>query len=329
MINATLEITRLHCIEQFDEHGNSEPYLWFAYFFTDLLRLMNDKPIEVFVPNIPDTRALFPSVANNQDVAIPPEIGTFPVSLEPGVLNAAMLGVIVVLLEEDDPPGSAIRAGYNAFRTAVHRELNKFFDVAGLRPPNDDEMRQIAAAISNSVQEAIQDEAGILSIFCDNQDNAIGFSHAIFFGDALKEPPAPTNTVFELPDIDADELKVVITSFNPLKYEIRKAGHHHYQFIRPLLRLEKVMGICAGQVDHVNSAGSRLNKLRDELNELRRQLAKVEVHQKSGIQTRIDDLKKNHIPNAQREFKAALGALNDCHIREGLTVQLGATDKKT
>jgi hypothetical protein len=329
MINATLEITRLHCIEQWDEHGNSEPYLWFAYFFTDLLRLMNEKPIEVFVPNIADTRALFPSVGNNQDVAIPPEIGTFPVSLEPGVLNAAMLGVIVVLLEEDDTPSSAIRAGYNEFRTAVHRELNNFFDVAGLRPPTDDEMKQIAAAIGNSVQDAIQDEAGILSIFCDNQDNAIGFSHAIFFGDALKEPPAPTNTVFELPDIDTDELKVVITSFNPLKYETRKAGHHHYQFIRPLLRLEKVMGICAGQVDQVNSVGSRLNALRSELNELKRQLAQAEDRQKSTIQTRIDELKKNHIPNAQKEFKGALGALQDCHIREALAGQPVAAAKKS
>jgi hypothetical protein len=316
MISARIEIPTLHCTEQYDEHGDSEPYLWFAYFFTDLSKLTDPEPVSVFVPKVADVRALFPVVADNQDIAIPPELGTFQVTLEGGLLNIAMLGVVVALLEEDDTPSSAIAAGHNAFENALRRELNNFVNVAGLRPPTDAETRQIVSAVTSSVMEAVSSDLGILSKLCDNQDDMIGSSHAIFFGDALQEPLTPMSTVFELPAIDADAFTLHISSYNPLKYEFVKVGHHHYEFVRPLLRVRRVIRPpCGGELNRVNDIGSRLKSLRHELNTLKVQLKRAEAGAKSPNQRRIQELKENLIPAAQKELEVALRAFQVCHVR--------------
>src|SRR6266436_5663386 len=125
LISAKIEVPVLHCTQQFDDtHGNSEPYLWFAYIFSDITTANTQQPISVFVPLVSNTRALFPgNVGNNQDVPIPPEIGTFQVNLDSGRLDPprVLLGVFIVLLEQDDTSDEAIAAGYDAFRDAVRR----------------------------------------------------------------------------------------------------------------------------------------------------------------------------------------------------------------
>jgi len=65
-----------------DEHGNSEPYLWFAYFWGDATSISNDDEnrITVFVPSVPDTRAQYPdNIGNSRDIPIPADVGRFGV----------------------------------------------------------------------------------------------------------------------------------------------------------------------------------------------------------------------------------------------------------
>ncbi len=313
MISATIEVPSLHCTEQYDEHGNSEPYLWFAYFFGDITSLIEeDDPISVFVPDVPDVRALFPEVGDNQDIDIPPELGVFQVNLEDGGLDIAMLGVLVVLLEEDDTPDDAIAAGYNAFRTAVHRELNKFVKENGLSEPTEEQIKKIVDAVRSSARDAVASELGFWEGLCDNQDDTIGFSRTMFFGKTLTEPSAPVN-VFELPAIDADAFRLKVTW--PAQFELVKVGHHHYEFVRPQLKLQRVEGVCRAQVDLVKDAGYRLKALRDRVNKLKTQLAKAETSKKPEIRKRIEDVRRNQIPQARTAYDAALRALRDCRIR--------------
>lgn len=101
MLKATVTIPQIHCVQQYDE-GNSEPYLWFAYATADITSTL----VSVFVPNVLDTRAQYPgNIGNNQDIPIPVEVGTFTKNLEGGEKNTAMLGVLAVLVEEDDTSG--------------------------------------------------------------------------------------------------------------------------------------------------------------------------------------------------------------------------------
>jgi hypothetical protein len=321
MISATIEVPGLHCTEQYDEHGNSEPYLWFAYFFADATSFQQqaDDPVSVFVPDIADTRALFPEVADNQDVDISPEIGVFEVKLEGTVLNLAMLGVLVVLMEEDDTPDDAIAAGYKEFGKALHRALNKHVSENGLVPPDDEQTEEIVDAVRSAVKDAIADELGFFEGLCDNQDDNIGFSKAIFFGADLKEPPAPTVKVFELPAIDADAFGITFSNTFPPQIQVVKVGHHHYEFVRPQLKLRKVEpAFCVKELDLVNETLVRLQALRGRVDKLKVQLAKAAASKKPEIRRKIVDLRKNQIPKARAAYAAALAAFRDCRVRVGL-----------
>ena len=327
MLSATIEVLSLHCTEQHDGHGNSEPYLWFAYFFADVTTLTEDDPISVFVPDVPDVRALFPEAGNNQDIDIPPELGVFQVNLEGGGLDLVMLGVLVVLLEEDDTPDDAIAAGYDEFRTAVHRELNKFVNEHGLNEPTEEQIEKIVDAVRSSVKDAIADELGFWEGLCDNQDDTIGFARAMFF--QLKEPPTPTADVFDLPAIDADAFQLVIKNTFPPQFELVKVGHHHYEFVRPLLKLQKVEGVCNEQVDMVKDAGHKLKALRGRVNKLKTQLAKAQTNKKPEIRKRIKDVRKSQIPQARAAYDAALRALRDCRIRTTHAANIGRSAGRT
>ena len=101
--------------------------MWFAYFWGDATSIHAPDPISVFVPKVLDTRAQYPdNIGNNRDILIPTEVGQFEINLEGGGSNLTMLGVLAVLFEEDDTHSDAIAAGYDAFRIAVKRELNKY-----------------------------------------------------------------------------------------------------------------------------------------------------------------------------------------------------------
>jgi hypothetical protein len=321
MLKATVSIPLLHCVQQYDENGNSEPYLWFAYFWADTTSTL-PKPVSVFVPDVLDTRAQYPdNVGNNQDVHIPIEVGSFTKNLEGGMSNTVMLGVLIVLNEEDDTSSEAVAAGYAAFGEAVDREINKFVvslvtGGGGLRPPTDDEKAAIVKAISNSVSDAISDNVGCWSGFWDNQDDYIGYSLALFMGDQLAEPASPTNQPLGLPPIDAEAYKMVINwGSNPPTGSAVKVGHNHYEFIRPQLRLERVESVCGDKVKAFDEAVATMDRLRNQRNELRARLAKASEQDRASIRKEIEHLKTNEIRRATRAIDVAAIDLRNCHIR--------------
>jgi hypothetical protein len=315
MLKAQVHIPLVHCTQQYDENGNSEPYLWFAYFWADSTSIAAEIPISVFVPSVPDTRAQYPdNIGNNRDIPIPPDVGRFEVNLEGGGLNLAMLGVLAVLFEEDDTAGDAIAAGYDAFRLAVGRELNKYVNEKGLTPPGPDDIAKIVAGIYGPVYDAIADEEGWWSGFWDNQDDYIGYSYALFVGDQLAEPATPTVQDLGLAPIDADAFKIVITSITPLAWNLVKVGHNRYEFVRPQLTLSKVASVCPDKVQAFTAAGEALRKLRDQRNKLKVRLAHAPEKEHQSIRLEIGNLKANEIPRVKRALRAAAGALRDCSI---------------
>ena len=281
MINAAIHLPVLHCTEQFDEHGYSEPYLWVAYFWADTTTIRAQPKVSVFVPSISDTRAVYrDNIDNDSDITIPNEVGRFQVNLEGGATNLAMLGVLAVLFEEDDTAADAIAAGYDAFPIAVSRELNEYVDAHLVdlvsRVPTDDEIKNIASAIYDSVYAAIADKVGWVSGVWDNQDDYIGYSYALFVGNQLA---APTHSIrFILPPIDAD----VFAQVSPLGEPV-KVGHNHYE-IRAELDVTPLPMVCGDEVNAFDVAVGTFKRLRDQRNKLKVRLAQAPEKEQGSIE---------------------------------------------
>ncbi len=316
MVHAEIRIPVLHCTQQYDEHGNSEPYLWFAYFWADATTIHDSDPIKVFVPSVPDTRAQYPdNIGNNRDIVIPTQVGQFERNLEGGGFNLALLGVLAVLFEEDDTHSDAIAAGYNAFGIAVSRELNAYVNKNGLTPPDNDALQKIVSGIYTSVYNAIADKEGWWAGFWDNQDDYIGYSYALFLGDQLAEPATPTVQEVGLAPIDADAFVATYTTIPYPHWTYVKVGHNHYEFVRPTLSLSTtVVGVCADKVKAFAAAAETLRKLRDQRNKLKARLAQTPEKEQQSIRKEIANLKSSEIPAAESALDVAAGALRDCHV---------------
>jgi hypothetical protein len=115
----TFRLNQLRCIVESDAHGGSEPYLWVTYFIVDGRNIAQPEPVATLTPVYDAFRREFPdNVRDGQVINVPPFIANFSAQVDPGPLNFMMVGCVVLLLEEDESPDKAMRAGRNAYVSA-------------------------------------------------------------------------------------------------------------------------------------------------------------------------------------------------------------------
>lgn len=307
MLNATIRLPTLRCVKQYDESGKSEPYLWLAYMWAD----STTHGAKIYVPSFTNVRGMFPgNVGDNQNISIPVELGRFQVDLED--TGGMALAVFAVLLEEDETPDDAIEAGYAEFGAAVGREITQFaLDLLThgmpLRPPTEAELEQIVGRIKSSIFSAIESKLGILSKCFDNQDDFIGYSVYFFWNGDLHI----RDETFPMPPIDADAQKIVITSYNPLRYNVVVAGHNHYEFVNPAITVRRVESVCPDQVVIYKKSVTEAKRLRGELRRLKKKRAKGTTREAGTLGKQIEAA-KSKIQAADKKAAADLQALNDC-----------------
>ncbi|WP_027891350.1 hypothetical protein [Calidithermus chliarophilus] len=200
-LDVKLKLNNLHCFEEGDGIGSAEPYLWTVFFKIDgdtarvspALALTGTATVR----GTPGNQGDLPNhdVDPGENVPIPAVIGEFrtrlkPIPLEQPVGNVkevgGVVGVITVLMEEDNTPNSAIAKGHVALDKAVRESLNALVPTLNFahQEPTDAEIEQMKARIGAAVTKAIKDDVSVwewLGGF-GNMDDRIGsevfrFSH--------------------------------------------------------------------------------------------------------------------------------------------------------
>lgn len=120
-------------------------------------------------------------------ITIPTAIGRWktvmvPVpSVESKLLQVGgALGVVVVVLEEDETPHAAAAAGHKAFNEAMQRELDALFPTFTIMDPTPtpDQLHELEDKISTAIHDAIEKKVNIgqwiAGWFGGGQDDKIG-----------------------------------------------------------------------------------------------------------------------------------------------------------
>lgn len=198
----TLRLTTLKVVKQSDRgQGGSEPYLWITFFkMKDHLSAAElfdfVQPLDVITkPQTMDFRELFPNnVGDGITIDIPPQVGVWQDKMD---LSApyAMLGCVVVLMEEDETSNKAIQAGFDEYRETIASELNVLIkarlaklDTSAL---SDDEITALEEKVQLAVESEIKDNLGLWEKIRGSarQDDSLGVSYIVLMGSQIQSNP--------------------------------------------------------------------------------------------------------------------------------------------
>ncbi|HTL09868.1 MAG TPA: hypothetical protein VL307_16455 [Chitinophagaceae bacterium] len=208
-LNSSITLDHVHCIDEGDGPGLAEPYLWTLFFKID-----GDSVEFAGVPAPVEDGSLFTlrgtvttvktygghrnlrntdddPVDEGEDVAIPPAIGHWETVLVPipvadpvrklvkdtaGILDLpGTMGVVCILMEEDNLSDSSALAGYNAFCATFEAKMNEYINSrTSTKLKNKDSssgqdeekafQEGMRTAISNAIKSAIIDDLNILEL---------------------------------------------------------------------------------------------------------------------------------------------------------------------
>ena len=231
VIRVNLELDRIHCHDEGDGWGNAEPYLWTVFFKLDGNTVQLTESLTLSGPptthntpgshgNLGDT-----DVDAGDNVTIPASIGEWETYLKPIPAPASLssllqdvggvVGVVAILMEEDNVTDAGANAGHVALNGAVRDALQEIINTRSLsnQDVSEAEIQGFSAAIETKIKDAIVNQQNFFENFWSwiNSDDTIGVKVFVFKHDDL-DPATTTNFSHRWPNEGDWEIFGHITS---------------------------------------------------------------------------------------------------------------------
>lgn len=202
--NVNLSLDRIHCFDEGDFIGSAEPYLWTVFFKIDgQFASVTDAgtltgfPITLGTPgshgNLGTT-----DVDAGDDIPIPSELAFFDTTLVPirgGILDAlgidlpGTMGVVCVLMEEDNVTDAGAEAGHDVLNSSVLGVLEQIIATRSFSNSTvtDAEIAAFTGQIQTAVEAAVQLQQSFFENLWSflNADDTIGVKVFTFNTDDL------------------------------------------------------------------------------------------------------------------------------------------------
>jgi hypothetical protein len=231
-LDVSINLDRIVCIDEGDGPGDAEPYLWTLFYKIDGATVRfgeNDKlqgTVTLVRTNGHQGNLNNTDVDAGDVVAIPPSVGAWNTVLTPipiadsklqlikDLTRAArgtewttipgVVGVVCILMEEDNLPDSSAVAGYNAFCSTFETRMNELINTLGLLKLGltEEDERGLSDAVRQAIEDAMAGNLNFLESVWNwvaGPDQVLGnaawrFSHddlvnrsQIFFHERWKE----------------------------------------------------------------------------------------------------------------------------------------------
>ncbi|MGW4946235.1 hypothetical protein ACWEOZ_32155 [Actinoplanes sp. NPDC004185] len=173
--NARIRLSSVRAIDEGDGPGSAEPYLWTVFFKIDgstasVTRTLTLTGRSTVIPTTGNQGDL-PNhdVDDGEVVLVPMALGQYRTRLRPIPLQepagpikdiSGVIGMIAVLMEQDNTPAAAIRDGHRALNRAVQRELDALIPTLGFlhQEPTTEEIQEMTRRIGGTVEKAIRND---------------------------------------------------------------------------------------------------------------------------------------------------------------------------
>jgi hypothetical protein len=300
--DAIVTLERLRCLRENDGgNGHSEPYLWPVLFRLDENTLASGEVLAMTsAPLGWAHHVVADDMRAGQSAPVPGEVGALRQRFEDGTALRRLI-LCVALLESDDTPDDAWRAGYEAFRAALRDELADVQVLQALSGANPDELAAMVDAISARVEGRVKAAiSGALTVAQKaryllgllNLDDAVDSDFHSFT--ALTPGP------FTLAFASGDE-------------------KNRYEIDARLATVEVAIDRCADQVHAVALAQAALDSVYQQIEALQAGLHGETIPgepplSKAAIMAEIRELRAHDLPQAEAGLEAARTALRACRL---------------
>lgn len=206
-LSISLKLNNIICRDEGDGWGNAEPYLWTVFFKIDgetvsvseALTLSGNGTIHITPGshgNLDDD-----SVDAGDTVAIPSDIGEWTTTLEsipvPDSLSSfveplgGVIGVVCILMEEDNVSDDGAEAGHQALNTSVENAINQIISTRSFSNPDisEEDLEDFENDIKSAISGAIQNQQNFFENIWSwlNKDDTIGTKVFFFDHDTLAD----------------------------------------------------------------------------------------------------------------------------------------------
>jgi hypothetical protein len=202
-----VRLDTIHAIQEGDGIGDAEPYLWTAMFKIDGETVVLDPTLHLagtctFVPTPGSHGNLGDSdVGDGDTVPIPAAVGQFATTMVPipfpgtPIDVAGVLGVVTILMEENQVSDSAAEAGHAALNQFLEKTINDLIPTLGMEKQEvtPAELEALTAKAEAAITDAIVGDQGIfrnILSFIDG-DHKIGAKVNLFNHDVLTNQHSP------------------------------------------------------------------------------------------------------------------------------------------
>lgn len=204
-LNVQFDLTHIKCHDEGDGWGSAEPYLWTVFFLVDGSTISVNSGLTLsgqatlhFTPgshgNLPND-----DVDAGETVPVPAAIGEWQTLMKPIPVPppfdttqpdvGGVVGVVCVLMEEDNVSDDGAAAGHTALNNAVRAAVNEIVATRTLtnQEVTEGELAEFEASIQDAVSGAVQNEQNIFENLWSwiNPDDTIGFQVFLFTHDDL------------------------------------------------------------------------------------------------------------------------------------------------
>lgn len=303
-IEVKITLDKLIVVRELDEPRQnrkdgigSEPYLWITFFSISGDKLFTEKPVDTYTPIFSQLRREFKNNVRAGNVLdVPPILKSWVDTIE--TLPYSMVGVIVLLMEQDRTPEDAIHKGLLAFASSINDLLNGLVrervSELNLAPITEEEIQSLKDNLKDKIKKAIRRSLSLNELIL-NQDDNLGFTYQIWTGNEMNNNP-----VVSFPRIhDMDEEP-------KSKNVFELTGAIRVREPRPI-----IPGRCDSLKKAVSDKKNEIKGYSDRIRSLQEILRSASPSQKADIIRAIDATVKQ-LENASTELPTLEDALNDC-----------------
>ena len=302
--DAIVLLERLNCVTLTYTEERTEPYIWPALIRIDDSTLTTPDLVAMQTLSLGSARVVIKdSMRAGETANISSGVGILRTPFEDNLMTRRLI-LVVALLESDETPVSAMRAGFNAFNSELRTAIAE--NLLALSMANEEQTKAITDAISQRVEGRVRsaienglsayEKAKVIAGFLD-LDDSVGSDFKSFGKDSLG--PATFTLHFEAKG-------KILGVFDSLSvYEIDGQLQ-----IKPV-----VVDRCQAQINAVNAAQAVVNGIEAEIKELQDQLkgkGDEPPLPKSFIIAEIKRIRKEELAPAVADLQAAQAALKAC-----------------